>query len=149
MRRARQTIDEKLHVAGVNTVTRISQESCIRRGILVSTNDIRIDGRFEGTILTKGKVILGEHSAFKGDIVCANADIYGTMDGNIAVGGLLTLMRSCNVNGLIKLGKLGVENGAKFEGTCTVITSDDFAGIVKQYEAKIDSECPETIVSAS
>lgn len=134
--------DNQSRNVGANVVTRISLDSDIRQAVLVSSNDIRIDGRFSGLIVTKGKVILGEHSVFKGDIVCANADIYGTMEGNLVIGELLSLMSTSRVRALIRINKLGVENGAAFDGTCRIVTREEFSAIVSEYEAKVEKEHP-------
>ena len=127
---------------GANDVTRIPVGADIRQGVLISTNDIRIDGRFYGSVLTKGKVILGEQAIVKGDIVCENADIYGTMEGSIITGDVLTLMGTCYLSGVISINKFCVENGARFEGTCRVLTKDEYAKLFNESETKFNKENP-------
>ena len=43
----------------INEVSRISQATQVR-GSLVSQSDIRIDGTFEGDLITAGKLVLGQ-----------------------------------------------------------------------------------------
>lgn len=128
--------------AVANVVTRIPLDSEIRQGVLVSSNDIRIDGHFYGLIITKGKVILGEQSVFKGDIICQNADIYGTMEGTLVIGELLSLMSTSKFTGEVNIGKLGVENGAKFDGTCRIIAREEYEKTVAEYSARVEKESP-------
>ena len=58
----------------------------------VSTNgDIRFDGVLTGNLKTKGKVVIGETGAVKGEINCKNSVVEGKVEGKISVGELLTL----------------------------------------------------------
>lgn len=131
-------------VSGANEVTRIPFGAEVRNGILVSKDDIRIDGRFFGKIVTKGKIVLGEKAVFKGDIVCDNADIYGMMEGNIVVGDVLSLMNTCYYKGLIQITKLGVENGAKLDGSCKIICKEEFDKLSAEFAANLNKEAPVT-----
>ena len=63
-----------------NTTSRISAGTVIK-GEIISPNDIRIDCVFEGKLMVKGKVVVGESATIKGDIICDNADICGKLDG--------------------------------------------------------------------
>jgi hypothetical protein len=48
-------------------------------GDINSNGDIRIDGSIVGTVKCKGKLILGPSGIVQGDIICANAEISGTV----------------------------------------------------------------------
>ena len=48
-------------VVNVNEVSRVSSGTIIR-GDIYSPNDIRIDGSFEGRIISKCKVVVGENA---------------------------------------------------------------------------------------
>jgi cytoskeletal protein CcmA (bactofilin family) len=89
-------------------------------GDINSNGDIRIDGSIVGTVKCKGKLILGPSGIVQGDIICANAEISGTVKGNVQVNELLNLKASANVNGEIGTGKLSIEPGANFSGTCVM-----------------------------
>ena len=54
-------------------------------GNFVSESDFRIDGNFEGSIETKGKVVIGKNGSIQGTIVCNSADIEGKFTGTIQV----------------------------------------------------------------
>ena len=64
----------------INEVSRISQATQVR-GSLVSQSDIRIDGTFEGDLITAGKLVLGENATIVGNVMCGNADIWGKIEG--------------------------------------------------------------------
>lgn len=109
----------------VNEVSRISNGTVVK-GEISSSNDIRIDGTFEGKIQSKGRVVVGEKALIKGDIICSNVDFWGTMEGNFFVKDTLSLKSSSKVKGDLHIKRLQVELDAKFDGTCQMITESEF-----------------------
>ncbi|MBR5833665.1 MAG: polymer-forming cytoskeletal protein [Bacteroidales bacterium] len=109
----------------VNSISRISAGTVIK-GEIISPNDIRIDGTFEGKVTSKGRVVLGESAVVKGDIICANIDLWGKVDGNVFVKDTLSLKEGCVMNGNLHIRRLAVELGATFNGTCRTITEAEF-----------------------
>jgi cytoskeletal protein CcmA (bactofilin family) len=89
-------------------------------GEIRSNGDIRIDGTIHGSITSKAKVVIGSTGLVEGDIVCQNADISGTVKGKTTVAELLFLKSTANINGDIIAGKLVVEVGASFTGSCNM-----------------------------
>ena len=113
----------------VNEVSRISTGTVVK-GEISSSNDIRIDGTFEGKIKSKGRVVVGEKALIKGDIICSNVDFWGTMEGNFYVKDTLSLKSSSKVKGDLHIKRLQVELDAKFDGTCQMISESDFDRLV-------------------
>jgi cytoskeletal protein CcmA (bactofilin family) len=89
-------------------------------GDIETNGDIRIDGNIEGNVNSKGKVVIGSNGLIKGEVFCSNAELAGTLNGKIAVSELLSLKASSKVTGDIKTGKLNIEPGAIFTGTCNM-----------------------------
>ena len=94
-------------------------------GHVHSEGDIRIDGKVKGTVSSKSKVVIGNTAVIDGDIKCKNADISGKVKGKTHVTEMLYLKSSAEVNGDITTGKLVVEVGAVFTGSCNM------GGVVK------------------
>ena len=109
----------------VNSISRISAGTVIK-GEIISPNDIRIDGAFEGKVTSKGRVVLGESAVVKGDIICTNIDLWGKVDGNVYVKDTLSLKEGCVMNGNLHIRRLAVELGATFNGSCRTITETEF-----------------------
>jgi len=87
----------------------------------VETNgDIRIDGVLVGTLKSTGKVVIGGTGTIEGDIICQNANISGGIKGKITVKELLSMQTSASINGDIITGKLSIEPGATFTGSCSM-----------------------------
>jgi len=97
-------------------------------GDLATTNDIRIDGDYEGRLYCEGRLVVGEKATIKGDIFCTDADFGGTMiGGNIYTRETLYLKGGCSVNGNLFFQRFQVELDAKFTGSCKVLSEGEFA----------------------
>ena len=89
-------------------------------GDIKSDGDFRIDGTLEGSITTKGRVIIGLEGFVKGTVECNNADVEGKFSGDLKVHHMLTIKSTANISGDVVLGKLSVEPGASFNATCAM-----------------------------
>lgn len=90
----------------------------IVKGEIQVNGDFRIDGTLNGNIHCKGKVVVGTTGTIEGEIVCQNADFSGSVTATVKVAELLTLKETAKFSGEITTGKLAIEPGAKFSGTC-------------------------------
>ena len=89
-------------------------------GNITSDGDLRVDGEISGNLETKGRVVIGASGKIEGEISCKSSEIAGTHRGKLFVAELLSLKASSNVTGDIVTGKLSIEPGAYFSGTCTM-----------------------------
>ena len=90
------------------------------KGEIQVNGDFRIDGTLNGTIHCKGKIVVGPTGKIDGEIQCQNADFSGEVTATVKVSELLTLKETARFSGDITTGKLAIEPGAKFSGTCTM-----------------------------
>ena len=84
------------------------------KGEFKSECDFRVDGNFEGSIETNGKVVIGKNGLVEGTVVCSSADIEGAINGTIHVKDLLSIRSTGEVKGDVVMSKLVVESGAIF-----------------------------------
>ena len=101
----------------------LSQQNTIAQGTIIdgdlkSEGDFRIEGVINGTLITKGKVVIGTTGLVEGSLSCNNADIEGKIKGKLVVLETLSLRSSANVYGDVHTGKLAVEPGATFNANC-------------------------------
>lgn len=89
-------------------------------GEIISGGDFRIDGQLLGSINSKGKVVVGSSGNVEGEIVCQNADISGIVTAKVVVSELLSLKSTAKIYGDIVSGKLAIEPGAIFTGSCNM-----------------------------
>lgn len=120
-----------------NEVSRIAQGVSIK-GDITSHSDIRVDGQIEGTIFSEGRIVVGETAVMKGRLLCNDTDFWGRMDGDIFVRNVLSIKGSAVINGNIHVRKIQVEMGAQINGSCHMITEEEFdaaAGKVVETDA--------------
>ena len=89
-------------------------------GSINAPGDIRIDGFLKGTLIAKGRLVLGQNGSIEGDIQCGSAVISGELKANIQSKELLVLKETAKLYGDIKTEKLSIEPGAMFSGKCVM-----------------------------
>ena len=89
-------------------------------GNITSDGDLRVDGEIDGDLETKARLVIGASGKIDGEIRCKSCEIAGTHKGKLFVAELLSLKASSNVTGDIVTGKLSIEPGAYFAGTCSM-----------------------------
>ena len=107
-------INNEIDSQGINLVgkgTRIT-------GNIVSDGDIRIDGELNGNLDSSGRVVIGVTGKVTGEIRCKNSEISGYQKGKLEIEQHLSLKSSSKVYGEISTGKLSIEPGAVFSGSC-------------------------------
>lgn len=102
-----------------NKKNQIEQGTKIK-GDIITHGNIRLDGEIEGNIMSESKVVLGEQCQMTGNMKAQNAEISGEVKGIIEISDLLILKPTAVINGDIKTGKIKVEEGAVFNGTCSM-----------------------------
>jgi cytoskeletal protein CcmA (bactofilin family) len=89
-------------------------------GDIVSDSNIQIEGDIIGNVSCSGKVLITSSGKLKGNLVCVNAEIDGTVHGELTVENLLTMHSTARIKGDIQSTKLTIEEGAYFEGACVM-----------------------------
>jgi len=103
-----------------NQSINIISEGTVIKGDISSAGDIRIDGTLNGNIEAKGRLVIGPKGKVEGEVNCNNIEVSGYIKGKITVSELLNMKSSAKINGDIIAGKLSVEPGSLFTGTCTM-----------------------------
>lgn len=89
-------------------------------GDINSDGDIRIDGELTGNLNCSGRVVIGITGKVTGEVRCKNSEISGYQKGKLQIEQHLSLKASCKVYGEISTGKLSIEPGAVFSGSCAM-----------------------------
>jgi cytoskeletal protein CcmA (bactofilin family) len=93
-------------------------------GKVETESDFRLDGRVEGDVFCKGKIVIGPKGAVKGNISTDNAEIFGNVEGTIHVRERLVLKTTAVITGDIFIQILEIEPGAKLNGSCSMGVKD-------------------------
>lgn len=112
-------------------------------GDIESEADMRIDGNIIGNVYCKAKIVLGESGIVQGDMHAANADVFGTVNGNIVSKDLLCLKAKSTVNGNVNAKRLQIEPNATFNGQCKMTSSDQVSSGKSMSSKNVELEVSE------
>ncbi len=103
-----------------NIVNSIIGEGSEFKGEFKINGLLRIDGIFQGTIETDGKVLIGQTGDAISDIKARLVVVGGTVRGNIYATERVIILPSAEIKGNIITPSLIVEEGVTFEGNCVI-----------------------------
>jgi cytoskeletal protein CcmA (bactofilin family) len=91
------------------------------RGTLMVTGTLRIDGEFEGDILSCERLEIGVHGVMRSDVEVKEAVVEGRVLGNIRALGTLEMKAGARVEGDVAAMSVIIEPGVFFTGRCTML----------------------------
>jgi cytoskeletal protein CcmA (bactofilin family) len=103
-----------------NQSINIISEGTKIKGDIIANGDIRIDGDLMGNISAKGRLVIGPKGKIEGQIMCNNIEISGYVKGKITASELINMKSTSQIVGDIIAGKLSVEPGSMFSGSCVM-----------------------------
>jgi excisionase family DNA binding protein len=83
--------------------------------------NLRINGKFEGSLETKGNLTVGQGAMVTAEIIGDNIIIGGKVRGRITAKERLTLLPTAVIEGDIHPAKLNIAEGAILEGHCSML----------------------------
>ena len=110
--------EQKKVAEEISNSTNTIGKGTVLEGNIETFGNIRIEGKVIGNIKSKSKIALGNSSYVEGNIMAQNADLEGEVKGRIEISEMLILKATAVVHGDIITGKLVVEPGAVFNGSC-------------------------------
>lgn len=126
---------DQINMVGVGTVL---------DGTLTAESDVRVSGRVDGKVIVKGRAIVAQEGMVDGELEAENADIAGRVEGDVRVSGRLVLRGTAHIKGNIATGRLIVEEGAVFDGACTMgnrtVASEEIQPVVAATSAEDEAD---------
>jgi excisionase family DNA binding protein len=83
--------------------------------------NLRINGKFDGTLEARGNLTIGQTATVTADITGDSIVVGGKVRGRIVARESLTLLPTAIIEGDISPSKLNVAEGAIFEGRCSML----------------------------
>ena len=93
-------------------------EDTIFNGLLNYSGTVRIDGKFEGQVITEDTLIIGETGHLMAEISAGTIICMGYVEGNLMASQKIEIHSTSKVVGNIKSPALNIELGGVFDGTC-------------------------------
>ena len=92
-------------------------------GSFASSGNVRMDGKFAGSLEVSGNILVGESADIRADINARNISIAGAVRGNVT-GNKVQLLRTGRIWGDISASALTTEEGAFIDGKITMAGHD-------------------------
>ncbi len=108
---------------GENTV--IGSGTVINGGITSDSMVIRIDGKVNGEIVSKGEIIVGTNGIILGDVEAASLIIAGEIKGNVNVSHRLDMEAGAKILGDVKTSLLSISETAILQGKVSMPVSEE------------------------
>jgi len=90
------------------------------KGSIKFTNELIIDGKIEGEIISDGILTVGENADIRGEIKTKSVTVLGKIHGNITVAERCELKARAQLVGDLKAARVIIEEGATFVGKSEV-----------------------------
>lgn len=100
--------------------TTLLDRGCQFEGKLTFEGSVQINGRFRGEIFSDGHLVIGEGAEVEGKIEIDSVQISGNMVGTIQAKRKIEMLPPACVRGDITTVSLVVQEGAQFEGNCSM-----------------------------
>jgi cytoskeletal protein CcmA (bactofilin family) len=105
-----QQVEERRVVAWIG-------QSVTFKGELVSSEDMRIEGKIEGTIeLRNHDLTVGPNAQIRADIVAKTITVRGTVTGKLTASERIEIRETASIQGEITAPRLAVTDGANIQG---------------------------------
>jgi len=118
-------------ITNESNVSIITKETSLE-GTINTDSNLRIDGKFKGTINSTSKIVIGENGFLDGDVSCEEISVYGRVRGTIKTS-LIKVNSGSFVDGNISYENMSVTEGSEIVGILNVLPQkSEFIGIPKK-----------------
>ncbi|HNR66875.1 MAG TPA: polymer-forming cytoskeletal protein [bacterium] len=96
----------------------------IFEGNIKVEHGLRVDGQVVGDIVTSDTLVIGKDGSVKGNVKARNLVLGGTISGTAQVSGKIVLESKAVFRGEMNTARLIIDEGALFEGKCSMPAED-------------------------
>lgn len=100
--------------------TTVLKEDASFEGKLMFEGNVLVDGKFKGEVFSSGDLTVGSSGVVEGEIEIGTINILGEVRGNIKASRKIVINAPAVVRGDIVAPSLIIEEGAVFEGSCSM-----------------------------
>ena len=116
-------------------------EDTVFNGLLNYSGTVRIDGKFEGQVITEDTLIIGETGHLMAEISAGTVICMGYVEGTVMASQKIEIHSTSKVVGNIKSPALNIELGGVFDGTCDMTGKETkIIPLVKEEEMQVPNK---------
>ena len=128
---------------GIERIATTLGEGTNFSGTMNFKTSLKIDGKFQGKLISSGFLYIEESAVINADIMVGSVVIGGYVKGNVEAKDKLEILSTGKLYGDIRTTKLKIADGVVFEGKCEMIKGDDdidiFSSGVNNIKTKVKS----------
>ena len=106
-------------LAGAQSMTLIGEDAVVH-GTLCVKGSLRVEGMVEGDIADAVTVEIGKKGRVKGNVAAEAVSVAGLLEGDVLASRHVEILAQARLAGNIRTRALRVEDGAFFEGSCSM-----------------------------
>lgn len=109
-----------MNMNDTNDNTTVLKEDASFEGKLIFEGNVLVNGKFKGEIYSSGELTIGKTGYVEGQVEIGTVVILGEVNGNIKAKQKIVINAPAVVRGDIVAPSLIIEEGAVFEGNCSM-----------------------------
>ena len=90
------------------------------KGELKAQEDIKVEGRIEGTIIHQQRIVVGAKGEVVASVTAASIDVEGRVQGDMNARKSIKINQSATVRGNVRAPSVSITEGANFNGSVTM-----------------------------
>jgi len=110
---------ESINLSSIVAETIIGEGSKFK-GNVKTDKAFKIDGCFEGEIVSTEVVIITENGTFKGTLSCKDLQLLGKVEGNVSCEDTVQITTGASIIGDIEAANFLTQKDCTIEGKCTI-----------------------------
>ncbi len=118
-REKNEALDMNQHNLNHDNATVLKEDASFE-GKLVFEGSVMVNGKFKGEVYSSGELIIGRSGLVEGTVEIGTIHIHGEVRGNIKAKQKIVINSPATVRGDIVAPSLIIEEGAVFEGNCSM-----------------------------
>jgi len=107
-------------ISGSGDLNTLIGKGSVLEGKITVNSSIRVDGKIKGDLKTNDSLVIGKQGEIEGEIIAKNTVVGGKVTGKINAQGKVVLEANAIFKGEIKAARLVIDDGAVFDGQCTM-----------------------------
>ncbi len=111
------------NLSNFNEAETIIGESVQVKGNFESNGNIIVNGILNGTIKTKGSILIGDKAKVSANVSAEEISVRGQITGNLDINGYIAIGSSAKIFGDIECSQISVERGAEINGKVVINNS--------------------------
>lgn len=108
------------NVAAIDSSNCVISKGAVIEGKFSSKDSLRLDGQVNGEVDCQSRLVMGESGKVVGSVKATEAEIFGTIEGDLVIAGALNLRSTARIKGNISAKTMSVDEGAIYNGECRI-----------------------------